>query len=67
MRAIWRENTYVDRVCDDAYKSFLDKHVKSMEEDLRHRNQRGIFERLMSLNIKTRKRLARSTSVMKRV
>ena len=55
-RTVRRENTLVCRVCNNAYERFLERHVQDMEEDLRQRNQRGIFQRLKSLNIEdTRK------------
>ena len=54
MRAARRENTR--SVCDEAYKRFLERHVQGMEEDLRQRDQRGLFQRLKFLNIEdTRK------------
>ena len=44
------------RVCNDAYESFLERHVQGMEEDLRQHDQRGLFQRCKSLNIEdTRK------------
>ena len=46
----------VNRVCDDAYEKFLERHVQGMEEDLPRRDQRGLFQRLKSVNIEnTRK------------
>ena len=55
-RAVQRENTRVHRVCNDAYERFLERHVQDMEEDLRQRHQRGLFQRFKSLNIEdTRK------------
>ena len=50
-RAVWRENMRVHRVCNDAYKRFLGRHVQDIKEDLRQRDQRGLFQRLKSLNI----------------
>ena len=56
MRAVRRENTRVHRVCTDAYERFLERHVQGMEEDLRQRDQRGLYQRCKSLNIEdTRK------------
>ena len=56
MRAVRLENTRVRRVCNDAYERFLERHVQDMEEDLRQRDQRGLFQRFKSLNIEdTRK------------
>ena len=56
MRAVRRENTRVYRVCNDAFEKFLERHVQGMEEDLRQRNQRGLFQRCKSLKIEdTRK------------
>ena len=56
MRVVLRENTRVHRVCKDAYERFLERHVQDMEEDLRQRDQRGLFQRFKSLNIEdTRK------------
>ena len=57
MRAVRRENTRFHRVCNDAYERFLERHVQgSMEEDLRQRDQRGLFQRCKSLKIEdTRK------------
>ena len=56
MRAVRRENTRVHRVCDNANESFLGRHVQGMEEALRRRDQRGLFQRLKPLNIEdTRK------------
>ena len=55
-RAVRRENARVYRFCNDAYERFLERHVQDMEEDLRQRDQRGLFQRFKSLNIKdTRK------------
>ena len=55
-RAIRRENTRVHMVCNDDYERFLERYVQDMEEDLRQRDQRGLFQRLKSLNIQdTRK------------
>ena len=50
-RAARREKTRFHRVCNDAYKMFLGTHFQGMEEDLRQRNQRGLFQRFKSLNI----------------
>ena len=50
-RAVRRENTRVHRVCNRAYERFLERHVQNMEEDLRQRDQRGLFQRFKSLNI----------------
>ena len=56
MRAVRRENTRFHRVCRDAYERFLERHVQDMEEDLRQRDQRGLFQRCKSLKIEdTRK------------
>ena len=56
IRAAWRENTRYHRVCSDAYERFLGRHVQGMEEDLRQRDQRGLFQHCKSLNIEdTRK------------
>ena len=56
MRAVWRENTRVHSVCEDAYERFLERHVQGMDEDLRQRDQTGIVQRTKSLNIEdTRK------------
>ena len=56
MRAVRRENTRFHRVCNDAHERFLERHVQGMEEDLRQRDQRGLFQRIKSLNIEdTRK------------
>ena len=46
MRAVRRENTRVHRV-----ERFLERHVQGMEEDLRQRDQRGLFQRCKSLKI----------------
>ena len=43
---------------------FLGKHIQGLEEDLHRHDQTGLFRRIKSL--KARRRLARSTSVMKR-
>ena len=51
VRAVRRENTRFRRVCDDAYQKFLKRHAQGMEEDLRQRDQGGIFQRSKSLNI----------------
>ena len=51
MRAVWRENTRVHRVCTDAYERFLERHVQGMEKDLRQRDQRGFYQRWKSLNM----------------
>ena len=56
MRAVRRENTRFHRVCNDAYERLLERHVHGMEQDLRQRDQRGLFQRFKSLNIEdTRK------------
>ena len=56
MRAVRRENTRVHRVCNDAFEMFLERHARDMEEDLRQRDQRGLFQRCKSLKIEdTRK------------
>ena len=56
MRAVRRENTHFYRVCNEAYERFLERHVQGVEEDLRQRDQRGVFQRCKSLNIEdTRK------------
>ena len=56
MRVVRRENTRVHRVCTDAYNRFLERHVQSMEKDLRQRDQRGLYQRCKLLNIEdTRK------------
>ena len=56
MRAVRREYTRYHRVCNDAYQMFLERHVQGMEEDLRQRDQRGLYQRCKSLNIEdTRK------------
>ena len=56
MRAVRRENTRFHRVCNDAYERFLERHVQGMEENLRQRDQRGLFQRCKSLNVEdTRK------------
>ena len=56
MRAVRRENTRLHRVCNDAFQRFLERHVQGMEEDLRQRDQRGLFQRCRSLKIEdTRK------------
>ena len=40
----------------NTYKRFLERHVQDMEEDLRQRDQRGLFQHFKSLNIEdTRK------------
>ena len=67
MRAVRRENTRFHRVCNGAYERFLQRHVQGMEEDLRQRDQRGLFQRFKSLNIEYTHKLTRSTSVTKRV
>ena len=51
MRAVRRENTRVHRVCNGAFERFLERHVQGMEEDLRQRDQRGLFQRCKSLKI----------------
>ena len=51
MRAVRRENTRVHRVCNDAFERFLERHVQSMEEYFRQRDQRGLFQRCKSLKI----------------
>ena len=48
MRAVWRENMRFHRVCNDAYERFLERHVQGTEEDLRQRDQRGLFQRFKS-------------------
>ena len=50
MRTVRRENTRVHRVCTDTYERFLERHVQVMEEDLRQRDQRGLYQRCKSLN-----------------
>ena len=56
MRAVRRKNTRFYRVYNDAYERFLERHVQGMEEDLRQRDQRGLFQRCKSLKIEgTRK------------
>ena len=56
MRAVRRENTRFHRVCNDAYERLLERHVHGMEQNLRQRDQRGLFRRFKSLNIEdTRK------------
>ena len=56
MTAVRRENTRVQKVCTDAYNKFLERHVQGMEEDLRQRDQRGLYQRCKFLNIEdTRK------------
>ena len=56
MRAVRRDNTRVHRVCNDAFKRFLERHVQGMEEDERQRDQKGFFQRCKSLKIEdTRK------------
>ena len=56
MRAVRRENTRFHRVCNDAYERFLERHVQGMEEDLRQRDQWGLFQRCKSLKVEdTRK------------
>ena len=42
----------IHKVCDAAYEMFLGRHVQGMEEDLRQCDQRGLFQRLKSMNIK---------------
>ena len=55
-RAVRRENMRVHRVCDAVYERFLGRHVQGLEKDLRQRDQRGLFQRIKSLNIEdTRK------------
>ena len=51
-RAIRRESARVHRVCDAAYEMFLGKHVQCLEESLRQRDERGLFQRNKSPNIK---------------
>ena len=51
MRAVRRENTRVHRVYNDAFERFLERHVQGMEEDLRQRDQRRLFQRCKSLKI----------------
>ena len=58
MRAVRRENTRFHRVCNDAYERFLERHVQGMEEDLRQRDQRGLFQRCKSLKIKDTRKLS---------
>ena len=58
MRAIRQENTRVRRVCNDAYEIFLERHVQDMEEDLRQRDQRGLFQRFNSLNIENTRKVS---------
>ena len=56
MRAVRREKTRFHRVCNDVYERFLERHVQGMEEDLRQRNQRELFQRSKCLNLEdTRK------------
>ena len=56
MRAVRREKTRFHRVCNDAHERFLERHVQGMEEDFHQRDQRGLFQRIKSLNIEdTRK------------
>ena len=38
-------------VCDAAYARFLQRHVQGLEQDLRQRDQRGLFQCLQSLSI----------------
>ena len=51
IRGVWRENTRVHRVGNDAFEGFLERHVQGMEEDFRQRDQRGLFQRCKSLKI----------------
>ena len=56
MRAVRRENTCFHSVCNDAHGRFLERHVQGMEENLRQRDQGGLFQRIKFLNIEdTRK------------
>ena len=57
-RAVRRANTRVHRVCDAAYKKFLGRHVQGVQEDLRQRDQRGIFQRINSLNIENTRKVS---------
>ena len=50
-RAVRRENTRVHMVCNDAYERFLERQIQDMEEDLRQRDQRVLFQRFKPLNI----------------
>ena len=51
-----KTDTHVHRVSDAAYEMFLGRHVQGLEEDLRQRDQRGLFQRINTLNIEdTRK------------
>ena len=51
MRAVRRKNTRFHRVYNDVYERFLQRHVQGVEEDLRQRDQRGLFQRCKSLKI----------------
>ena len=56
MRTVRQENTRFHEVCNDAYERFLERHVQGMEEGLRRRDQRRLFQRCKSLKIEdTRK------------
>ena len=56
MRSVRQKYTRFHRVCKDAYERFLKRHVQGIDEDLRQRDQRGLFQRLKSLDVKdTRK------------
>ena len=51
MRAVQRENTRFHGVCNDAYEKILERHAQSIEEDMRQRDQRGLFQCFTSLSI----------------
>ena len=57
MGAVRRESPRFHRVCNDAYGRFLERHVQGMEEDLRQRDQRGLFQRCKSLKIEDTRKL----------
>ena len=42
---------HVRRVCDAVCAKFLDNHVQGLDEELRPRDQKKIFQRIKSLSI----------------
>ena len=58
MRAVRRESTRFHRVCNDAHERFLESHVQGMEEDFRQRDQRGLFQRIKSLNLENTRKVS---------
>ena len=41
---------HIQRVCDAAYTKFLENHVQGLDEELRQRDQREIFQHIKFLS-----------------